>query len=160
MSNPTGRDDFERIAGEHLAGANDNTVSYVIAEHQSSLVLPSVICRQFGGLVTLDLVFNNISEVNEDTFRYCGFLQDLLLMSSQIRHIPNRTFQNARNLRRLYLDVNGIETIGTQAFSGEFSGAMVLDLNIPNFRSFDPWYLSTKFKTYFFPQEPKSSFWT
>lgn len=56
IDNPSGRDDFEEIGGDHLPGSDDSSISYVLIERQNTRIVPSIVCRQFPGM-TLDKNF-------------------------------------------------------------------------------------------------------
>ncbi|KAL7015051.1 hypothetical protein ACKWTF_016263 [Chironomus riparius] len=134
--NPSGRDDFERIEGNHLPGSNDDQVMYISSENQNTRVFPSIICRQFPSLQILDIITNDITELTDQTFGNCRFLREIILMGNNIRTIPNRAFTGVPNLLELYLDNNNIETIGSTAFAG--TQIQLLDLSINGIREFVP----------------------
>lgn len=134
--NPSGRDDFERVEGNHLPGSNDDQVMYISSENQNTRVFPSVICNQFPSLQILDIINNNITELSDHTFGRCRFLREIILMGGNIRRIPDRAFTGSPNLLQLYLDNNGIRTISGTAFAG--TQIQLLDLSMNEIHEFIP----------------------
>lgn len=103
LVNPDGRDDFNRIEGNHLSNRSDVDVVMVNAFNQNSRIVPSVICRQFPSLKDLYISSSNIETINESAFADCANLVHILLSINRITEVPGNTFRNNGRLEYISL---------------------------------------------------------
>lgn len=80
-------------------------------------------------LQSIDLSFNQISEIEDRTFRGLFRLKYLSLDSNLLTKIKNKTFSGLRSLQRLDLSKNIIEELESGAFA-RFINLKVLQLNL------------------------------
>lgn len=138
---PTGRNLFQEVAGNHLPGGSDDAVMYVQVLNQNTRTVPAVICRQFPSMQILDLLSSSIADLREDSFHGCSFLRDLTVMGNRIRRIPAQAFSGASNhLHELVLVNNGIEEVSVYAFVG--LELQLLDLSHNRIDRYDPYAYS------------------
>ena len=64
----------------------------------------------------LDLSFNQIKEIEKETFMFQFYLTNLILSNNEIEKIHDYMFENLSSLFQLKLDTNKIESIDDNAF--------------------------------------------
>lgn len=143
IENPSMRDDFENIEGEHLEGSSDVDVLRVEGYWQYSPNIPKIICTQFESLEELILISSKIEVLSNYALENCVNLKLLDLENNNITIIPSLAFSHNINLERLILYNNHINTIQSQPFDGTI--LWYLDLEQNDIQYLDPaWWTSIK----------------
>jgi len=132
ITNPLGND-FNSVAGEHLADREDSDVLSVIAYFQSTRNIPAVICRQFIGLRNLVVMSSFVELLSQQSFSECRALERLDLSYNEIATVDDNTFTNSPLLRELNLANNRI----TRLNSNSFAGTRIRILGLSNNRLFE-----------------------
>lgn len=116
IQNVRPRDDFFYIPGNHMTGMTDADITVLDAMRQDTLLVPSIICRQFPNLQDLYIDESHVEVISEDAFEYCANLEWLDLYGNEIVTIPDFTFSNNPRLHTIYFLYNQINHIGPNAF--------------------------------------------
>lgn len=99
LNNPTGRDDFNEIAGDHADGFTNSDVITVMAMNQNSRNIPLVICNQFPNLLDLIVELSAVEVIGADAFAECVNLEFLMIGLNRIASLPDRLFRNNPDLQ-------------------------------------------------------------
>lgn len=118
ISNSEGRDDFESIAGDHIEGFNDNSVTVVRIVTQNTANVPQIICEKFPNILSLFVIDSNLSTLSELSFSSCANLAELELDMNHLEIIADVIFLNNQQLHSLSVANNRITEITANAFMG------------------------------------------
>ncbi|KAG5668652.1 hypothetical protein PVAND_016586 [Polypedilum vanderplanki] len=120
IKNPHGRDDFLTISGNHRNNRNDSRVTAVYGDTTRVGYVknvPSIICKQFNGLLDLYLDGLNIEIVTEKSFEDCRMLKSLYLSENKIDYLKADTFKNNEQLEILDLGKNLLTFLPSSIFA-------------------------------------------
>lgn len=116
ISNPDGRDNFERINGTHVGNLTDQDVVRVVNAYGDTPIIPQIICQQFPNLLELQFHNASIRNLTEAAFRNCHNLRRLILVRNTIVNIPGDIFNGSRKLEEVQLHENSIQIIHNETF--------------------------------------------
>ncbi|XP_055336919.1 protein artichoke-like isoform X1 [Paramacrobiotus metropolitanus] len=80
-------------------------------------------------LTTLDLSFNNVSELELGAFAHLGIIETVKLRGNALRAVPKKELQNRVTLQHLDLGQNSIAGVDYDAFAGLKLRKLYLDTN-------------------------------
>lgn len=124
-----------------MADRENGDVVMISAFESNTIIIPPVLCRQFGNLHDVVLMSSYLAVLNEASFGSCVNLERLDLEYNIITTIADNSFVNNPNLRELYMGHNLINRISDTSFAG--SAIEVLDLSNNNIFEFNSlWYES------------------
>ncbi|KAL7015598.1 hypothetical protein ACKWTF_016537 [Chironomus riparius] len=115
--NPDGQE-FSVIYGAHLPQKFDIDVFEVSGKFQNTKNIPSIICRKYINLKTLDIFWSEVSILTSESFKNCNNLETLDLKGNILTKIPFGTFGYHYKLRMINLERNQIEIIEDSVFHG------------------------------------------
>jgi Leucine-rich repeat (LRR) protein len=138
ISNQNGRNDFERIDGEHAFNLTNDDVLVVEGIRQNSFNVPSIICQQFKNLETLTLEMSRIEVITARSFESCENLKILQLNINNISFIPSATFAHNQHLEMLIMRDNFVTNLSPEVFSG--TQLWYVDFGHNTFWYFEPEY--------------------
>ncbi|XP_070497778.1 uncharacterized protein [Chironomus tepperi] len=139
--NPLGRDNFQTVDGEHLAGSSDSDVEVIEVRNQNTRIIPNIICLQYRNLRVLTYFNSHLDLLTQRNINECRHLTSLMIYQNDLREIPNYAFQNNEAIVHLELGFNKINRIGDFAFVGTSVESLDLagnDLQMFNPRWFEP----------------------
>lgn len=139
IQNVQPRNDFFYIAGEHMIDMTNNDVNVLDAMRQETLIVPSILCRQFPNLQDLYIDESFLEVINEDSFEDCRNLEWLDLYGNALTSVPDFTFANSPNLAFIYLLHNQISHVAPNAFAG--TSLTMLDFDHNQLSEIDPRWL-------------------
>ncbi|CAG9798465.1 unnamed protein product [Chironomus riparius] len=114
--NLNGLNNFTEITGTHLDGFNDDDVREVDTFYTSQTTnVPAIICETFQQVTFIDLA-HGIEYIDENSFKLCKNLQNLILRYNKISTIDVNAFINNVNLQELDLADNKLTTLPENVF--------------------------------------------
>lgn len=117
IQNPNGFNNFTTIIGTHLPNRTDADVLRVHTHYQSkSTIFPQILCSQFKNLVQVHMNVLRLERINEESFRNCFNLQQLLLPYNYIENIHEQAFSRNTKLKVLNLNSNFITSLPDELF--------------------------------------------
>ena len=135
ITNPFGIE-FTSIAGEHLADREDSDVLTAAAVFQSTQNIPQILCQQFTQLRDLVVMASFVEELTQQSFSNCRALERLDLSYNEIATVDDNTFANSPLLRELHLGHNQITRLNPNSFAG--TAIQILDLSYNRLFEFSP----------------------
>jgi Leucine-rich repeat (LRR) protein len=90
--NPLGRENFDVIEGEHMAGRSNNDVTHLYSGYGNTLNVPEIICQQFPNLVEFSLLADQIEYIDHLSFTRCARIERIWLYANLIEVIPDFVF--------------------------------------------------------------------
>ncbi|CAG9811907.1 unnamed protein product [Chironomus riparius] len=136
--NPLGRNNFQQVDGEHLAGSSDNDVEVIEIRNQNTRIIPSIICNQYRNLRVLTIFNSHLDLLSERNLNECRHLTSLMIYQNDLRELPNYALLNNDAIVHLELGFNRINRIGDFAFTG--TAVESLDLAGNDLMMFNPFW--------------------
>ncbi|XP_070504913.1 chaoptin-like [Chironomus tepperi] len=121
--------DFSVIEGDHLEGYNDSSVQLVRASQQTTVNVPSVICRQFSNTKELILILSQVQIVSQSSFAGCFALETLKIYYNSIYELPIYTFINNPSLNEVDIANNRLTRLQSGIFRGTHLKTLSIDDN-------------------------------
>lgn len=118
--NPNGLNNFTEIDGAYLEGFTNADVTLLVGSAYSTNV-PEIICNTFPNLVSFELHFGEITEIDDTSFSKCSQLTKLWLSQQRISSIVPNAFVNLRDIKTINLDDNLLTTLPENVFSNQQS---------------------------------------
>lgn len=110
--NPLGRNNFEDVEGDHMTGRTDDDLRAMYINEGKTLNIPSIICEKFPNLEAMDFIHDEIEYLEESSFSNCRNLRRIYVYDNAIESIPQGLFRNNPLLEELSLGHNRLTARG------------------------------------------------
>lgn len=113
IENTNNWNNFTEIDGIHTDRFTNSNVTAVYCHHcqGQSTIIPSIICDTFPNLSIFEYALTGVTEIDDNSFRNCSRLTELVLRSNSISSITSNAFINLRNVNNLDLTENLITNL-------------------------------------------------
>jgi len=108
---------------------NDSSVQLLRVSQQTTVNVPSIICRQFSNIKELIVILSQVQVVSQSSFAGCFALETLKIYYNSILDLPTYTFINNPLLSFVDIAYNRIARLQPGAFRGTSLKTLSIDDN-------------------------------